>query len=96
MSNTPSEMEIYFFDLRGYLILKNALTIDEVAELNAALDLIPPIKKGEWYGYVHGQSFGENDGLNFQQIYEAGEPFEKLIDHPSWINKVRYLSLIHI
>ena len=90
MSNTPSEMEIYFFDLRGYLILKNALAIDEVAELNAALDLIPPIKKGEWYGYVHGQSFGENDGLNFQQIYEAGEPFENLIDHPSWINKVRY------
>ena len=26
------------------------------------------------------------EGLNLQQIYEAGKPFEKLIDHPSWIN----------
>lgn len=28
----------------------------------------------------------DKEGLNLQQIYEAGKPFEKLIDHPSWIN----------
>ena len=28
-----------------------------------------------------------NDGLNLQQIYEAGEPFERLIDHPSWFQR---------
>ena len=30
------------------------------------------------------------DGLNLQQIYEAGEPFERLIDHPSYVGKVRH------
>ncbi|MEM7129468.1 MAG: phytanoyl-CoA dioxygenase family protein [Chloroflexota bacterium] len=90
MSNKPTEMEIFLFDLRGYVVLKNALSQEEVAELNASLDALPPIKKGEWYGYVHGHSFGKKDGLNLQQIYEAGEPFERLIDHPSWIEKVKH------
>ena len=27
--------------------------------------------------------------VNYQQIYEAGEPFEELIDHPAWFDKVR-------
>lgn len=90
MSNHPTDMEVFLFDLRGYIVLKNALTQDEVAETNAALDALPPLQKGEWYGYVHGHSFGEKDGLNLQQIYEAGEPFERLIDHPSWIEKVKH------
>jgi hypothetical protein len=30
------------------------------------------------------------DGLNLQQIYEAGDPFERLIDHPSYVGKVRH------
>jgi hypothetical protein len=86
----PTEMEIYLFDLRGYLILKNALTPEEVDELNAGLDALLPAESGEWIGYVHATNFGANDGLNFQQIYEAGEPFEKLIDHPSWFEKIKY------
>jgi len=90
MPNAPTKLETYFFDLQGYLVLKKALTSNEVGEINDALDKIPPIKKESWYGYIHAQSFGENDGLNYQQIYEAGEPFEKLIDHPAWIEKVRY------
>jgi ectoine hydroxylase-related dioxygenase (phytanoyl-CoA dioxygenase family) len=76
--------------LRGYLILKNALTADEVAALNAGIDALMPAENGEWIGHVHSTNFGANDGLNFQQIYEAGEPFEKLIDHPSWFEKVKY------
>ncbi|MCB9151972.1 MAG: phytanoyl-CoA dioxygenase family protein [Caldilineaceae bacterium] len=90
MSNKPTELEIFLFDLRGYIVLKNALSAAEVADLNAGLDAIPPLKKGEWYGYVHGHSFGPKDGLNYQQIYEAGAPFEKLIDHPAWIEKVKH------
>ena len=39
-----------------------------------------------WSGYVHGHNYGGKEGLNLQQIYEAGMPFAKLIDHPSWIN----------
>lgn len=86
----PTEMETYLFDLRGYIILEDALTPDEVAELNSGLDALLPAENGEWIGYVHATNFGANDGLNFQQIYEAGEPFEKLIDHPSWFEKVKY------
>lgn len=86
-----TDMDIYLFDLRGYLLLENALSADEVAALNAGIDRILPLERGQWYGRVHGHSFGGGDeGLNLQQIYEAGEAFEKLIDHPSWIDKVKY------
>ncbi len=90
LANGPSEMEIYMFDLRGYLHLPNALTVAEVAELNQVLDDLPTMEVGQWYGHLHAHQYGETDGLNLQQIYEAGEPFEALIDHPSWIDKVRH------
>lgn len=85
-----TDMDIYLFDLRGYLVLKNALTADEVAALNAGIDAILPLDVGEWYGYVHGHTYGDDEGLNLQQIYEGGEPFEALIDHPSWFEKMKY------
>ena len=34
-------------------------------------------------------AFGDDEGLNLQQIYEGGEPFERLIDHGAWIDKVK-------
>ena len=85
-----TDLDIYLFDLCGYLLLEQALTPPEVAELNAGIDAIPPLETGEWHGYVHAHRYGVTDGLNLQQIYEAGEPFEKLIDHPSWIDKVKH------
>jgi hypothetical protein len=85
-----TELEIYLFDLRGYLVIEQALNKDEVAAINAGIDAILPLKRGEWHGYVHGHAFSDNDGINLQQIYEGGEPFERLIDHPSWIDKVKY------
>jgi ectoine hydroxylase-related dioxygenase (phytanoyl-CoA dioxygenase family) len=85
-----TDKEKYFFDLQGYLVLKGALSAAEVSDLNAAIDKLLPIKQGEWRGYVHGHTYGDNEGTNLQQIYEGGEPFEKLIDHPSWIDKVKY------
>ena len=85
-----SERDIFFFDLRGYLMLKGALAKREVAELNAGIDALLPIQPGQWKGFVHGHTYGDEDGLNLQQIYEGGEAFERLIDHPSWINKVKH------
>jgi len=86
-----TERDIFFFDLRGYLLLKGALGEAEVADLNRCIDDIGPLEPGQWHGYVHGHSYGaKSDGMNYQQIYEAGEPFEKLIDHPSWFGKVRH------
>lgn len=89
---TPREE--YFFDLNGYLILKNVLTKSHVAEMNAILTQIsqldPPLGQGEWYGGVHTHSYGGAEGINLQQIYEAGEPFERLIDYPGWFAKVKH------
>jgi hypothetical protein len=84
-----TDLDIYRFDLRGYLEIPQALTSQEVAELNACLEEIPAMEPGEWYGYVHAHRFGVTDGLNLQQIYEAGEPFERLIDHPSWFERAK-------
>ena len=52
-----SERDKYFFDLKGYLLLKGALSPAEVAEANAAIDALLPMQVGEWKGYVHGHSF---------------------------------------
>ncbi len=84
------DLEIYRFDLNGYIVLKGALSSNEIGALNASLDSIPHLEPGDWHGQVHGHSYGdETSGLNLQQIYEAGEAFENLIDHPSWIEHVK-------
>ena len=86
----PSDMEIYLFDLGGYLRLPKALNENEISDLNRGLDSMPSLQPGDWSGYVHGHSYRTSDGINYQQIYEAGEPFERLIDHPQWIEKVKH------
>lgn len=89
----PSELDDYMFDLQGFLVLKNALSKEEVKACNECLDSIPPIEPGQWHGYVHRQVHEPKSGINYQQIYEAGEPFQRLIDHPSWIKYViRYVG----
>ena len=86
-----SSMQRYLFDLRGYLILENALSAEEVGACNAVIDELDGIEHGSWIGHVHGHVFtGGHEGLNLQQIYEAGEPFEKLIDHPAWYGLVTH------
>ena len=52
-----SDLDIYRFDLRGFIVLKGALSGDSVNELNAVLDEIPPMKPGDWQMGIGG--FGE-------------------------------------
>ena len=67
-------MERYLFDLNGYLILRGALSLQEVAACNESLDALQDCGPGEWRGRVHGHNFtGSHEGLNLQQIYEGGE-----------------------
>jgi len=86
-----SSRDIYFFDLQGYLIIREALSSIEVEELNSCLNQIPPLKTGETYQNVHAHDYndGGQSGLNLQQIYEAGQPFENLIDHSSWFEHMK-------
>ena len=85
-----TDLDIYLFDLRGYLLLRDALSAAAVEELNNCLEEIPSLSHGEWWGHVHAHQYGETEGLNLQQIYEAGDPFERLIDHPSWFERVKH------
>ena len=90
----------YLFDLQGYLVLKGAISIDDLREMNSWVDEhwahveSPPIL-GEaqlnlnpdpeyWIGNVEIHSYGPDDGVNFQNIIEGGTVFERLIDHPAW------------
>ncbi|TVQ27478.1 MAG: hypothetical protein EA382_03645 [Spirochaetaceae bacterium] len=84
-----SEMDRYLFDLRGYLVLPKAIDGDHVARLNAGIDEIPAMNPGDWFGYVHRENFEASRGIAYQQIYEAGAPFEELIDHRAWIDHVK-------
>jgi hypothetical protein len=85
----PTDYEIYSFDLDGYVVLKGALSLAEVSELQRQLDAIPPIAPNAWHGHVHRENLPEERGISYQQIYEAGDAFEKLIDHPSYIEHVK-------
>lgn len=86
----------FFFDLRGYAILKNAVDANHLADLNRSLDEFPKLEYGQWHGNV--QRFDNNGaaGVELQNIVEGGDPFERLIDHPSWIERVhRYCGEVN-
>ena len=39
-SKVPTAMDDYLFDLRGYIIIRGALTNDEVVEINTTVDIL--------------------------------------------------------
>ncbi|MDA1190610.1 MAG: phytanoyl-CoA dioxygenase family protein [Candidatus Poribacteria bacterium] len=90
------DMRDYYFDLRGYLVLENAVSPQDLAEMNGWVDdhwghVEQPWqdgdrRQGRWIGHVHTHNYQGEDGVNFQNIVAAGAVFEKLIDHPSWID----------
>lgn len=85
----PTDVEEYLFDLQGFVLIRGALSPDLVQACNERVDAIPcSVPRGGWNGYIHREDHPEHRGRSYQQIYEAGEPFERLIDHPSYINYV--------
>ncbi len=86
----PDPMEEYLFDLRGYTMIEQAIDGDHLRAINAWLDVLPPLEPDQWYGNIDVHTYGAVDGINLQNIIEGGEMFERLIDHPSWIERVRY------
>ena len=95
----------YLFDLRGYLVLKGAISTQDLDEMNRWVDdhwadvEHPPtqqapqsgrnVDSGRWIGHVELHSYGPDDGVNFQNIVEGGPVFERLIDHPAWLPLVK-------
>ena len=86
---TQHDMQDYLFDLRGYLILENAIDAQLLADLNAAFDAFPDLGFKDWWGDVQRLDNNARAGMELQNIVHAGKPFEALIDHPSWIDRMR-------
>lgn len=98
-SKTDTEQALldYQFDLQGYLHLENAIAREDLDEMNQWVDdhwsyvddYSGSGHSNQWIGHVETHSYQEHDGVNFQNICEGGAVFEKLIDHPAWIELVR-------
>ncbi len=78
----------YLFDLRGYAILPQAVDPGHIHDLNATLDALPKLEYGQWCGNVQRFDNNGESGTELQNIVEGGQPFERLIDHPSWIDRL--------
>ena len=83
----PTEVEDYLFDLRGYLVIEGAVEAELVAELNAIVDAYEDMEAGEWRGWVYRSTLVP-EMKHLHQVFEMGEAFERLIDHPAWIERV--------
>lgn len=79
----------YLFDLQGYIILRNAIDAKLLADLNRAFDAFPDLPFMGWHGNVQRLDNSGKAGVELQNIVEAGEPFERLIDNPSWIPRLQ-------
>jgi hypothetical protein len=78
------DVQDYLFDLRGFIIIKNAVSHDLVDRLNQAIEPYLDLEYLKWRGNVQRFDNNGNAGIELQNIVEGGEPFEELIDHPSW------------
>ena len=85
-----TQKDEYFFDLKGFTVIPDSLDQEHVKSVDRWVDALPPLETGQWFGNVYVQSYGETDEMNLQDVIEAGEIFEGLIDHPFWIEKVRH------
>lgn len=88
-ANIPTALDDFLFDLNGYLLLKQAVEPELVAALNEAFDGFPPLELGEWWGNAERRDYTDDTGFELHNCVEVGEPFERLIDHPSWIEYMR-------
>lgn len=86
----PTPLDDFLFDLRGYLVLRNAVQPDLVDRLNRAIDAIPTLDVGEWLGNAQRRDYTKDTGLELHNCVELGGPFEELIDHPSYINLLKH------
>jgi len=90
--STPTDRENYLFDLRGYIILRQAIPPVQVARLNAAFDRFPmDLESWDWWnGAQRSDAEGDTDkGYELQNIIGADPAFTELVDHPAWIDYMR-------
>ncbi len=93
---TPTALDDFLFDLRGYLVIENAVKPDLLDDLNHAFDGFPPLETGAWWGNAQRRDYTHETGFELHNCVEVGEPFERLIDCPGWIHYLhRYCGEQH-
>ena len=92
MTQQSTALDDFLFDLRGFLILGNAVEPALLANLNTAFDNFPSLPVGAWWGNAQRRDYTDATGFELHNCIEAGKPFEQLIDHPSWIEYVRHYA----
>jgi len=86
-ASVPTDLDEYLFDLNGYILIRNLLSPEEVADGNARIDAIPrDLPRGGWHGWVQREDHPEHRGTSYQQVYELSGVFERMIDHPRYLN----------
>jgi len=89
----PTAMDDYLFDLRGYLILRNAVSPELLDEINAEFDKFPrDLEVAHWYKGAQRRDYNPATGMELHHCIEIGGPFEALIDCPGWIEYVRHYA----
>ena len=79
---TPEEK--FMFDLQGYIVIKNALSKDEVAELDSVADRVFP------RDYADANQFKNQNGVRRTSNISLWDvSYQNLIDHP---NTIPYLN----
>ena len=87
----PTAVDDFFFDLNGYLILRNAIEPKLIDELNAEFDRFPrDLALGGWYKGAQRRDYNAATGMELHHCIEIGGPFENLIDCPGWIDRVKH------
>ena len=89
----PTAWEDYLFDLQGYLVLKNVVSSELIAEINETVDEWLALQEAghKWIGHVRCSDPEPVKGpdIKFKNIIEGGPAFEALIDNPNWLEYVK-------
>ncbi len=93
MVPSPTAWDDYRFDLQGFLVLKDVVSPDLIAEINETVDHWVALHEAghKWIGHVRGSDPDPVKGpdIKFANILEGGPAFEALIDNPNWIEYVK-------
>jgi ectoine hydroxylase-related dioxygenase (phytanoyl-CoA dioxygenase family) len=83
----------YIFDLQGYIVLKNVVSPEVIAEVNQVMDWLEGVEPEDLpYGVSHGKTRSESE-LYLSNMVEAHPIFHQFIDHPAVIPIIREITL---
>jgi ectoine hydroxylase-related dioxygenase (phytanoyl-CoA dioxygenase family) len=83
----------YLFDLQGYLVLKNVVPLDVVAQVNRVLDHFESCTEADLpIGVTHGKLRDEKE-LYLANMVEGDPIFHQFIDHPAVIPIISEITL---